>query len=280
MQSAKNPTQDYPLVTRLLIAGGAIGPLLFILVFLIQGATRPGYSAWHNYVSSLSTSDQGWEQIANFLVCGLLTFGFAVGLRQVLRTGRGAFWGPILSGIFGVALITAGLFVTDGSLGYPPGTTTSGPQTLHGTIHGVAGLIAFTTLAITCFVMARRFAGDPNWKGWALYSVLTGIAVIVLFIVFTAVSALDESGALPNSPTGLLQRIAIILGWGWMALLALRLLRQMRAPSWRALIDPTNRDFAFFLTHPGEQARCARATGSFSGCSRASRLFSLEKKKS
>jgi hypothetical protein len=78
--------------------------------------------------------------------------------------------------------------------------------------------------------MARRFAGDPTWRGWALYSVFTGIAVIGLFIVFTATSALDESGSLPNSPTGLLQRIAIILGWGWIALLALRLRRQMRAP--------------------------------------------------
>lgn len=230
MQTEKNTVQTYPLLTRLLIAGGALGPLLFILVFLIEGATRPGYSAWRNFVSSLSTSNQGWEQIANFLVCGLLVFGFAVGLRQVWHTGRSAVWGPILFGVFGIALLVAGIFVTDGSLGYPPGSTTSGPQTWHGTIHGVAGLISFTSLAITCFVMARRFAGNPRWKGWALYSVLTGIAVIGLFIIFTATSALDESGVLPNSPTGLLQRVAIILGWGWIALVALRLSRQMRAP--------------------------------------------------
>ncbi len=232
MQSEQNLTQHYPLITRLLLAGGALGPLLFIVVFLIEGATRPGYSAWHNYVSSLSTSSQGWEQIANFLMCGLLALGFAVGLRQVLRTGRGAVWGPIMFGIFGLALIVAGIFVTDGSLGYPPGSTTNGPQTLHGTIHGVAGLVTFVfALPGTCFVMARRFAGDPTWRGWALASTLVGIAIIVLFIAFTATSALDESGVLPNSPTGLLQRIAIISGWGWMALLALRLLRRVSAPA-------------------------------------------------
>ncbi len=229
MQEVEITAQDYPLITRLLIAGGVVGPLLFIVIFLIEGATRPGYSAWHNFVSSLATSDQGWEQIVNFLVCGVLVLGFAVGLRQVLRAGRSAVGGPILFGIFGTALIIAGIFVTDGSLGYPPGSTTNGPQTLHGTIHGVAGLVTFFTLAITCFVMARRFAGDPDWKGWALSSVLIGIALIVLFIAFTTISALDEGGVLPNSPTGLLQRIAIILGWGWIALMALRLLRQMRA---------------------------------------------------
>ena len=230
MQTEKNHSTDKSLVTRFLIAGGAIGPLLFVIVLLIEGATRPGYSAWHNYGSSLSLGDQGWMQIANFLVCGLLILGFAVGLRQVLQTGRGSVWGPILIGVFSVALIVAGLFVTDPSLGYPPGTHGSGPQTLHGIIHGVAGLTTFSSLAIASFVMARRFAGDPNWKGWAVYSIFTGVLVIVSFIAATAVSALDESGVLPGSPTGLLQRIGIIAGWVWIALLAIRLLRKMRSP--------------------------------------------------
>jgi len=168
-------------------------------------------------------------QIANFIVCGLLTLGFAIGLRRVFRTGRSSVWGPILLGLFGVALIVAGIFVTDPSLGYPPGTHISGPQTLHGTIHGVNAIITFGSLAIACFVMARRFAGDPNWKGWALYSIVTGVLVVMSFIAATVVSALDESGVLPGSPTGLLQRIGIIAGWGWIALMAIRILSKMRS---------------------------------------------------
>ena len=217
--------------TRFFILGGVIGPLLFIVVFLIEGATRPGYSAWHNFVSSLSLSNQGWEQIANFLLCGLLTLGFAIGLRQVFRTGRSSFWGPILFGVFSVALIVAGLFVTDPSLGYPTATHGSGPQTLHGTIHGVAGLITFSSLAITCFVMARRFASDPAWKGWALYSTISGALVVIFFIASTVASSLDENGVMPGSPTGLLQRVAIIAGWSWIALLAMRLLRKSTSHS-------------------------------------------------
>jgi hypothetical protein len=230
MQTEKNQMMDYNPITRFLIAGGAIGPLFFIIAILIEGATRPGYNAWHNYGSSLSLGDLGWMQIANFLICGLLTLCFAVGLRQVLRTGRSSVGGPIMLGIFGVALIIAGIFVTDPSLGYPVGTHSSGPQTLHGTIHGVAGLIAFSSLAIASFVMARRFVGDPNWKGWALYSFITGVLIAVFFIAATVVSALDENGTLPESPTGLLQRIAIIVGWGWVTLLAIRILRLMRSP--------------------------------------------------
>lgn len=34
---------------------GAVGPAFFVVVFLIEGATRPGYSAWRNFVSQLAT---------------------------------------------------------------------------------------------------------------------------------------------------------------------------------------------------------------------------------
>src|SRR5206468_11503164 len=49
MQTEKNHEMEQSVVTRFLIAGGAIGSLLFMIVLLIEGATRPGYSAWHNY---------------------------------------------------------------------------------------------------------------------------------------------------------------------------------------------------------------------------------------
>lgn len=213
--------------TRLLIACGAIGPLVFIITFLIEGATRPGYSAWHNFVSDLSESSLGWMQIANFLFCGALVFCFAIGLRQVIRSGKGATWGPILLGAFGLSLIVAGLFVTDPSLGYYPLGSPAGVQTLHGTIHGTNAPLAFGLLTIAIFVFARRFASKRLWRGWAVYSLVTGVVCAVTFIACLAVAVLDEQGFLPNSPTGLLERITIIAGWGWIALLSIRLLRQM-----------------------------------------------------
>jgi hypothetical membrane protein len=230
MLTENNQTLNSPLATRLLIACGALGPILFILVFLVEGATRPGYSAWHNFVSDLSQSDQGWMQIANFLLCGVLMLCFALGLRQVLRSGKGAVWGPLLLGIFGLSLLIAGLFVTDPSLGYYPPGTSSSTHTLHGTIHGANAPLAFGSLTIAIFVLARRFASDREWRGWALYSLVTGILLVGSFIACLVVAVLDQNGILPNSPAGLLERIAILIGWGWIALLALRLLRQMRSP--------------------------------------------------
>jgi hypothetical protein len=219
-------------LTRFLLAGGVVGPVLFIIVFLIEGATRPGYSPWRNYVSQLSTGEGGWVQIANFIVCGLLSLGFALALWSSWsssRPARGFAWGPTLLIIFGLDLIVAGIFVTDPALGYPPGSLLgSQGQTLHGDIHGVAGLLTFGVLAATCFVYAQRFRSDPDWKGWTAYSNITGAIIALGFIAATVSSVLDERGVVPNAPTGLIQRIAIIAGWGWMALFALRLLRNPR----------------------------------------------------
>jgi hypothetical membrane protein len=215
MENSAKSIGEQPLMMRLLLACGAVGPLLFIVVFLIEGATRPNYSAWHNVVSSLSQGEQGWMQMTNFIVCGALVLFFAIGLRRALRTGRGSTWGPILLGIFGFCLIGAGFFVTDPLLSYPPGA--SNTPTVHGTLHNLLSLFVFASLIAACFVLARRDAADPAERGWAFYSVATGILVTVFFVLTDVV-------ALLNGPAGLIQRICIILGWSWISLLAIRLM--------------------------------------------------------
>ena len=201
-----------------LLYGGVIGPLLFILVFLLEGFTRPGYSQWRNFVSQLATGDLGWMQVLNFLVCGILVIGFAIGLRLAIRGSRGAIGAPVLFGVFGVSLLVAGIFSTDPGLGYPVGAPPV--RTTHGTIHGFAGLAAFTLLPAAAFVMAWHFAGQKGSGRWAVYSAAVGLLLVVMFIASTTVSAMDASGTLPNAPTGFLQRIAIIGGWTWIALVA------------------------------------------------------------
>ena len=204
---------------RLLYAG-VVGPLLFIVVFLIEGFTRPGYSQWRHYVSQLATGPGGWVQIANFFVCGALVLAFAVALRASTRTIAA----PIFLSAFGVALLVAGAFPTDPALGYPPGVGAA--HTTHGMIHGLAGLAAFSTLPITAFLMAGWFWRDRTRRRWSWYSVAVGVVMIATFIASTTFSTMDASGHLPNAPTGFFQRIAIITGWTWIAMLALHLIRR------------------------------------------------------
>ncbi|HLI07388.1 MAG TPA: DUF998 domain-containing protein [Ktedonobacteraceae bacterium] len=223
-------TQHDSLVTKLLIACGAIGPILFTLVFLVEGATRPGYSQWRDFVSELGASNQGWIQDINFIFCGLCMICFAIGLRLVLRAGRGSVAGPLFLGLFGLSLIIAGIFPSDPSLGYyPDGFTTV--HTLHGIIHAANAIPAFGTLTIAILVLALRFVSDPVWRGWSLYSLLSAIFLIGFFIACVYVSGLDQNGVLPNSPTGFFERIAIIVGWTWLALVAMKQFRLVRSPA-------------------------------------------------
>lgn len=211
---------------RPLLLAGVVGPLVFIVVFIVEGLTRPGYSAWRHFVSQLATGDGGWVQTANFLVCGTLVAAFAIGLRQALRGGRASVASPILMFLFACALIVAGVFTTDPALGYPVGVAQT--HTTHGLIHGLAGLAAFTLLPACALVMTRRFAGDPATRRWALYSALVALVMIVCFIAGNVFSTLDATGALPNAPTGFVQRIAIIAGWTWIAMVSVRELRARR----------------------------------------------------
>lgn len=204
---------------RVLLTGGVIGPVLFIVVFLVEGWTRPGYDPNTMFVSLLSLSDQGWQQVANFLVCGVLILGGAVGLRMVLRDGPGSRWGPILIGLAGVGLILAGIFATDPGYGYPPGAPAGAPTSMsvQGGIHDFVSLFVFGGLAAAMLVMARRFAGEGT--RWALYSRLSAVDVVVGIPV----------AILLTDVTGLLQRVTIVVALGWVAQVMWRYRREAAA---------------------------------------------------
>ncbi len=192
---------------RLLLTCGAVGAILFYIVFTVAGAFRPGYSAMRDFVSDLSLGDQGWEQIANFIVFGVLMLAFTLGVRSALRTGRAAVAGPLLLGVFGAGVLLAGVFVTD------PGPN---PTTIHGSLHILVSIASFAALGAAGFVFARRFGG---WRGFGLYSIASGLAVIVLFVLTQVVGQ-------PLGIAGLVQRTTIAVGWVWIVLVAIRLLRR------------------------------------------------------
>ena len=105
--------------TKTLLLFGPIGSMLFIIVFLIEGATREGYSPFRFPISSLSIGDLGWIQITNFIISGSLIFLFAFGLRNALLPSKDSKWIPRLIGAVGLGLIGAGIFSSDPVFGYP-----------------------------------------------------------------------------------------------------------------------------------------------------------------
>lgn len=206
---------------KLLLACGAIGPLFFIVVFLIEGANRAGYDPLRQPVSSLSIGDSGWIQVANFVITGLLLLAFAAGLRLTLRPPGGSVWGPLLIGLVGVGLIGAGVFVTDPLGGYPPGTPlVPTERTAQGLLHDLFGIPVFLGLPVACFVFGRRFARLGE-RGRAIYSILSGLAMFAAFVL--AGMGFQQTPGFADI-AGVFQRLSIMIGFGWMALLALRVM--------------------------------------------------------
>jgi hypothetical protein len=224
-------TAPRAVTTKTLLACGAIAGPLFTLAWAVEGATRANYHPLRHPVSSLELGDYGWTQRANFIVAGGLTLASAVGLRRALRPLGGATWGPVLVGAHAIGLLGAGLFVTDPVSGYPPGTPDHLPTygSVHAALHDLFSVGTFVGLPIACLVFARRFAGWGQ-HGWAIYSAATGVVFTVGFLL-TSMAFNQAEGLVAFG--GLFQRSTVTVGWGWLTLLAVHLLRGLPEPPTR-----------------------------------------------
>ncbi|GII79622.1 hypothetical protein Sru01_46040 [Sphaerisporangium rufum] len=208
-------------VTRSLLRCGVIAGPLFVSAFLIEGATRAGYDPMRHPISSLSLGHLGWTQVTNFLAGGLLTLGYAAGLRRALRPGAGSWGIPLTVAGYAAGLIGAGLFTTDPVGDYPPGAARPPGGTTAGQLHDLLSLLVFLGLPVLSILLARWYARRGR-RGRAVYAGVSGAAFLAAFAV-----AAGGFGQAPGLAAvgGLSQRIALVIGWTLLGVLALDLLR-------------------------------------------------------
>ncbi|GEM_PF-1078775 len=198
-----------PVPRRLLVwlTAGIGGTALFMIIYLIEGVTRPGYSAWSQTISSLSFGQGGWIQQANFILCGVSCLVLAYAWRQVLKGGVCATWYPVLKLIEGVGLIGLGIFRED-------------------PLHTISMVITMIAMCASLIVISRRFWGDPKWRGWAMFSIACGVWPNLVMPLFGL--ALNPQGPL-SSYTGLIERLATSpdIAWGVVLLIPLWMGREL-----------------------------------------------------
>lgn len=207
--------------TRQLLTSGVVAGALFIGVTTIQILTRPGFDLRRLAISVLALGDFGWVQTSNFILSGLLTIAFAVGVRQTLRGGRAGTFGPILIAANGLALLLAGMFTTDAGLGFPPGApdTIPDPLSWHAQIHSLAFFLAVISIVLASMVLARRFARLHQWR-WVACCAITAVAM----------PALVAYGMTNLSIVGVAFFAMAIVMSGWNAAIALHLRSNSRYP--------------------------------------------------
>ena len=220
--SQDNTSRDAKLTRVLLLCGVVAGPL-YVIVGVIEMLTRPGFDPTRHDLSLMSNGDWGWIHISLLILTGLLTIAGAVGMRRVLRGGRGGTWGPILLGIYGLGLIGAGFFTADPALGFPPGTPANAHAvSWHGLLHFICGGIGFLGLIAACFVFARRFAARRQ-RGWAAYCVATGV---IYLAAFAGIAVGSNSVGVITTIVILAFSVAVVLGWAWVSAMAVKLLSE------------------------------------------------------
>ena len=163
---------------RLFTPAGAIGSILFVLVFTIDGFLRPGYSPIHQVVSDLGIGRNAWILNTDLVVFGLLFMLFAIGFSQAMRKSIG---GRRLRASSSLLMLTGGGAVNECLFTeYNPTDPTA---VLHDKLHSLGFLVAFGSLIIALFMIGLHLRKDRAWRGYGWYSILTSLVTLLLIIL-------------------------------------------------------------------------------------------------
>ena len=185
----------------ILLTCGVAGTALFPIVYVLEGATRPGYDAWRQTISALTLGPGGWIQQLDFALCGVSVLWLAFVWRKILKGGVCATWYPIIRGIEGLGLIAIAILTQD-------------------PLHTAFLIVIVNAMCFGLFVIARRFWKQPLWRGWATFSVACGLWPMVVMPIFGV--ALNTHGVL-SGYAGLFERLATNADTIWSLVLVARL---------------------------------------------------------
>jgi len=231
MSSTSRSAQQLTLL-RLGLWAGIIGPILFVLVFTIDGALTPGYSAINNAVSDLEFGATGWIQRVNFLVLGLLLILFALAFFQSIRPLLASPWRQISASLLilsGAGFLLASLFL--------PAARGESQHAVHAILHTVAFSLVFIPLGVACLLIGAQLVRMRGWRGFGVYSLVTGLLTLIapLGNLFSLLAPgpqtpISNPGA-EFSGGGVINRVGIVIAFAWLVILAVRLLRLQGNPT-------------------------------------------------
>ena len=205
-------------VIATLAAAGIAGPIIFGVVGLVQSVLRQDHNLVAHPISALAAGPSGWVQNVNFLLFGLLMIAYAVGLHLGVRPSRWGVVGVAFLVLSGIGLVWGGVF---------PATDSAGAFDENRVLHIPGFIMTFLGGGIGLVVISRRMARDPRWKSVATYALATGITMLVLILVGGGL--VRPPGAPLHAWFGLFQWVLLAVWFPCTIILALRLLRLVRA---------------------------------------------------
>ena len=157
---------------------GMVAPILFTILVIVESLLRPGYSQIFNDVSDLGIGPYSIIQNINFIIFGLLSIGFAMGLGANLshRAGKATKW---LVVVFGVCIILAGvtLFSVGADVTYAKDVVA----------HGLVSAIAFLVIIVAQFTAWHALRNSENsiWGSYRIFSLIMGLMSIFTLLLLS-----------------------------------------------------------------------------------------------
>lgn len=178
------------------------GALYYAASVLALHALEPQMSPAESFISDYVIA-RPWLTTTTFLGLAVALGALAVTLKGRL-SGRGAKIGTVALWVATVGVLAAGAFPADG---------VDPPETLVGTLHVVAGLVAFPAMCVAVIGLSASVRRDDQWKDLGLVVTVLGILVVATFLA--TMGYLFDRGL-----GGLGQRALFVFLLAWVVIIA------------------------------------------------------------
>ena len=206
------------MTARIISAGlccGVVAPVLWAVVIVVAGELRPGFDHIGQYISELGergSSTASLMRFGGFGATGLLHIGYAAAfyamVARLTARPRLTLLVAALIALNGFGRIGAGVFACE------PGC--AAPDVLGQRLHSLSATVAFLAIAAAALLGAILFRYDRRLRPLGTYSLVTGVAGLILLALMSASEA-------THAHTGLYERLASGVLTLWVLVTALRL---------------------------------------------------------
>ena len=216
MQHSGTLQTSRPLWVTISLAMGIASPVLFVVIVVVGGLIRPGYSHISQAISELTE--------AGAINKPLLDMGLYITEFMTIAFGLGALWAVQAAGTnFKASAMLLVLIAVIGLLfGSFPMDPVGEPFTRSGIIHLILALVSSLGTMTILVLAGFGWRNLAQGKSWSIYSFVSFVLVFV--------TGLLGATAIANGwmTIGLWQRLSVGVFLLWKAALAMTLLRRTR----------------------------------------------------
>ncbi|MDC8000190.1 DUF998 domain-containing protein [Aequorivita todarodis] len=198
---------------KIFALGGIAGPIIFIVMTVICGSMRLGYSHSNQFISELGATGTVNSLLMNyvgFIPSGILIAVFGISILTEFKKQKPAAIGSILIIVFGLGISVDGLVSCD--VGCPVAGS------MENLIHNTVAPIAFLSAIAGTGLLGLSFKKMKNFFALWKYSIFT---CLISFVFLLALVASLES----REFIGLWQRLLLLTLFLWCGIVGFRLLR-------------------------------------------------------